>query len=186
MRCFIALDLPTPVINHLSKVTTPLRERYDIRWVPREQMHMTLLFGGDMDTYAADALMDMVGTVDLPAMSLSLAGFGAFPPKGLPRVVWAGIGGDAAMVTELQRELTEHAEPLGIEREKRGFTPHVTLGRVQGQFGLLALLDQLKKLADELNPKPFAPTALTMYRSTLTPKGPFYEVMLRRELGLDG
>ena len=182
MRCFAALDLPPPVLNHLSKVTAPLRERYDIRWVPRDQMHLTLLFGGDMHPDDADQLLEIVDTLDVPPISLALSGFGTFPPKGLPHVVWAGLGGDIDVVRNLQLALTEQAEPLGVEREKRGFTPHVTLGRVQGQFGLLALLDQLKKLAEELNPKPFAPTALTLYRSTLTPKGPFYEVMLRREL----
>ncbi|MFT7537509.1 MAG: hypothetical protein ACI85K_003468, partial [Hyphomicrobiaceae bacterium] len=34
MRCFVALDLPSPVCNHLIKVSAPLRERYDVRWVP--------------------------------------------------------------------------------------------------------------------------------------------------------
>jgi RNA 2',3'-cyclic 3'-phosphodiesterase len=182
VRCFVALDLPTPVLNHLSKVTAPLRERYDIRWVPRDQMHMTLLFGGDMHPEDADQLLAIVEALEVPPITLALNGFGTFPPKGLPHVVWAGLDGDVEIVRDLQVALTEQAEPLGVQREKRGFTPHVTLGRVQGQFGLLALLDQMKKLADELNAKPFAATALTMYRSTLTPKGPFYEVMLRREL----
>ena len=47
MRCFVAFDLPRPVRNHLAKVTAPLRERYDIRWVPPEQMHVTVLFAGN-------------------------------------------------------------------------------------------------------------------------------------------
>lgn len=182
MRCFVALEIPVPVRNHLIKVTEPLRDRYDIRWVPREQIHMTLLFGGDLPLENADALIDLVGAAELPPLSLSLQSFGAFPPRGMPRVVWAGIGGDLEALTKLQTDLTDRAEPLGIEPEKRGFTPHVTLGRVQGQFGLLALLDQMKELAKQLNPKPFPPTSLTLYRSTLTPKGPYYETMLRRDL----
>jgi 2'-5' RNA ligase len=48
---------------------------------------------------------------------------------------------------------------------------------------LLALIDQMKGLSEELNQKPFSPTALTLFRSTLTPSGPIYEVMLRRPLG---
>ena len=185
MRCFVALDLPTPVRNHLIKVSSPLRERYDVRWVPRDQMHLTLLFGGDMEPQNVDALTDIVDRLELPAISLSLTTFGSFPPRGLPRVVWAGLDGDIDAIRGLQETLTEQAEPLGVMPEKRAFTPHVTLGRVQGQFGLLALIDQMKKLGEELNPKPFAPTALTLYQSTLTPKGPYYEVILQRELASD-
>jgi 2'-5' RNA ligase len=182
VRCFVALDLPTPVCNHLIKVSAPLRERYDVRWVPREQMQLTLLFGGDMEPQNVNALTDIVDRLELPAISLSLTAFGAFPPRGLPHVVWAGLDGDVEVIRELQQTLTEQAEPLGVTPEKRAFTPHVTLGRVQGQFGLLAMIDQMKELSEDLNPKPFAPTGLTLYRSTLTPKGPFYEVILRREL----
>ena len=182
MRCFVALDLPSPVCNHLIKVSAPLRERYDVRWVPKEQMHLSLLFGGDMQPDNVEALTDIVDRLELPEISLSLTSFGAFPPKGLPHVVWAGLTGDVERIRELQQTLAEQAEPLGVMPEKRAFTPHVTLGRVQGKFGLLAMIDQMKKLSEELNPKPFAPTGLTLCQSTLTPKGPFYEIILRREL----
>lgn len=182
VRCFAALDLPPPVLNHIVKVSGPLRERYDIRWVARDQLRMTLMFAGELPDENADHLLDIVEDIELPPLSLSLDRFGAFPPKGMPRVVWAGFGGDVEALTRLQEELTERAEPLGVDREKRGFTPHVTLGRVQGQFGLLALIDQMKGLSEELNQKPFSPTALTLFRSTLTPSGPIYEVMLRRPL----
>lgn len=182
MRCFVALDLPTPVCNHLVKVSAPLRDKYDVRWVPREQMHVTLLFGGELGPDEVDALTDIVDDLELPPIALSLDGFGVFPPKGLPRVVWAGLVGDTEAIRRLQVELTDRAEPLGIQREKRAFTPHVTLGRVQGKFGLLTMIDEMKKLGDGLNPKPFSPPSVTLYESTLTPKGPIYDVILRREL----
>lgn len=180
MRCFAALELPSPVLNHLIKVSGPLRDRYDIRWVARDQLHMTLMFAGELPDENVDALLDVIDEIELPPISLRLDAFGAFPPKGMPRVVWAGFGGEIEPLTALQQGLAERAEPLGIAPEKRGFTPHVTLGRVQGQFGLLALIDQMGELSEELNPKPFSPTALTLYQSILTPRGPVYEVMLRR------
>lgn len=182
MRCFAALDLPTPVLNHLIKVSGPLRDRYDIRWVAQNQLHMSLMFAGELPDENVDNLLDIVEKIQLPPISLSLDRFGSFPPRGMPRVVWAGFGGDIDALEQLQHELTERAEPLGVDREKRGFTPHVTLGRVQGQFGLLALIDQMKKLSEGLNAKPFSPTTLTLYHSTLTPRGPVYEVMLRRQM----
>ena len=69
-----------------------------------------------------------------------------------------------------------------VPREKRGFTPHVTLGRVKSPFGALALLDALRAASKTLNTKPFTPTALVLYRSTLTPGGPLHEPLLHRVL----
>jgi len=143
---------------------------------------MTLVFAGELAEEHAEDLVSIIDDVQLPRISVALKQLGAFPPKGLPRVVWAGFGGDINPLATLQAELSERAEPLGVQREKRGFTPHVTLGRVQGQFGLFALVDQMKELSEHLNPKPFSPTALTLFHSTLTPKGPIYEVMRRRPL----
>ena len=98
MRCFVAFDLPQPVRNHLGNVTAPLRERYDIRWVPPEQMHLTILFAGDIDGDGLDAIASAVDRFEPQPLTLSLQQLGVFPPKGMPRVVWAGLGGDVDAV----------------------------------------------------------------------------------------
>jgi len=183
VRCFVAFDLPRPVRNHLSKVVAPLRERYDIRWVPPEQMHLTVLFAGELHDDGIDTLGREVEGCELSTMSLALQPFGVFPPKGIPRIVWAGLGGDVEALRNTQQHFEAVAEPLGVPREKRAFTPHVTLGRVKSQFGVLALIDQLAELSSELKDKPFPVPSLSLYESRLTPKGPQYDVIVRRPLG---
>ena len=163
-------------------MTRPLRARYDVKWVPPQQMHMTLLFGGELDDEAVADLADIVRDVDLPPLSLRLERLGHFPPRGLPHVLWAGLGGDGDAVRALHDELAERARPLGVEREKRGFTPHITLGRVKSEFGVLALVDELRALGDQLKAKPFAPLALVLYRSELRPSGPWYQPIVERPL----
>ncbi len=182
MRCFVAFDLPAPVCNHLAAVVGPLRDRYQIRWVPREQMHLTMLFAGELSPAGVDALCDHVERVDAAPVSLSLDRLGAYPPRGLPRVVWASLAGDVETLYRIHGELEELGAVYGVAREKRGFSPHVTLGRVKGNFGALALLDQLTELSGELKDKPFAPPSLSVYESRLTPRGPRYEVLTRRPL----
>ena len=149
MRCFVAFDLPRPVRNHLSNVVAPLRDRYDIRWVPPEQMHLTVLFAGELHEDGVDALAAEVAQGAPEPVSLALEPFGVFPPKGVPRVVWAGLGGDVDVVRATKERFEAAAEPLGVPREKRAFTPHVTLGRVKSPFGALALIDQLAELSGE-------------------------------------
>jgi 2'-5' RNA ligase len=95
-------------------------------------------------------------------------------------VLWAGLGGDTDAVTELHRVIDTAARPLGIEREKRGFTPHITLGRIRSDFGALALVDELRKLGDQLKQKPFTPTELVLYRSVLKPSGAEHRSLVRR------
>jgi 2'-5' RNA ligase len=180
VRCFVALDLPSPVCNYLAGLAGQFQKKGDVKWVPADQLHVTLVFAGDVGDATVDALREVVRTIAVPPLSLSLQGLGHFPPRGEPRVVWAALGGDVAALTALQAELAEHAERLEIPREKRGFVPHVTLGRVRSAFGALALIDQLKTVGASLEQKPFAPTGLVLYRSELRPGGPIHTPLLRR------
>ncbi|MEZ6036386.1 MAG: RNA 2',3'-cyclic phosphodiesterase [Planctomycetota bacterium] len=182
MRCFVALDLPVPVKNHIVKTVAPLRERHQVKWVDRDQLHLTLLFAGELPEENLRPLTDAVAGVHLPPLQLSLDRFGCFPPRGMPRVLWVGLGGDVDALATLHAELERLTLPLGVEREKRGFTPHVTIGRIKGPFGALALLDRMKEASTELNQKPFAPTRLAVYLSTLAPGGPRHERHYARDV----
>jgi 2'-5' RNA ligase len=180
VRCFVALDLPTPVCNYLAGLAVRFEKKGNVKWVPPDQLHLTLVFAADVSEATADALRVVVGAVPLPRLSLSLQGLGHFPPRGEPRVVWAALGGDLEPLATLQTRLAQQAEQLGVRREKRGFVPHVTLGRVRSAFGALALIDQLKSVGQTLEQKPFAPTGLVLYRSELRPGGPIHTPLLRR------
>lgn len=182
VRCFLALDLPRPVCNYLAGLAGLFQNKGRVHWVPADQLHMTLVFAGDVEEAVVDGLRDAVRTVELPPVSFTLAGLGHFPPKGEPRVVWAGLGGDVEAVTKLQAELAARAEGLGVPHEKRPFVPHVTLGRVKSMFGALALVQQLKAVGATLRDKAFAPTDLVLYQSELRPGGPIHTPLVRRPL----
>lgn len=182
MRCFISLDLPPPVCNYLAGLTTQFQKKGMVKWVPAEQLHFTLVFAGELPESSLEGLREEVRTIDVPPLSLHLSSLGHFPPRGEPRVVWAGLGGDVEAVTKLQAELAERAERHGVPIEKRPFVPHVTLGRVKSPFGSLALIDQLKAVGATLRDKPFAPTGLVLYASELQRTGPIHTPLLRRPM----
>ena len=179
VRCFVALDLPAPVCTDLAGLAGQFQKKGDVKWVPADQLHVTLVFAGDVGDATVDALREVVRTIAVPPLSLSLQGLGHFPPRGEPRVVWAALGGDIEALNTLQAQLAQQAERLGLPREKRGFVPHVTLGRVRSAFGALALIDQLKSVGQTLEKKPFHPTGLVLYRSELRPSGPIHTPLLR-------
>jgi len=182
VRCFVALDLPEPVCNHLANLGERLQRRFPVRMVDRHQLHLTLLFAGDVDDHVVDGLAAAVHAVALPPLRLHLRGFGHFPPRGVPRVLWAGLGGDDAAVVALHEELAARAAELGVPRDARDFAPHVTIGRVKSEFGALALVDALAALEVDLKTKPFAPTQLVLYASELRPSGPVHRPLVARPL----
>jgi len=180
VRCFVALDLPRPVCNYLAGLAKQFGSKGNVRWVPSAQLHLTLAFAGEMEQANVEALRALLAAIEVPALSLCLAGLGHFPPRGEPRVVFATIGGDVEALHVLYEQVATAAEQHGMAREERGFVPHVTLGRVRSPFGALALIDQLQTVGATLRDKPFAPTGLVLYRSELRPSGPIHTPLLRR------
>jgi RNA 2',3'-cyclic 3'-phosphodiesterase len=174
LRSFIAVDLETPVLDALRTLQSELaRTGADVRWVRPANMHVTLKFLGAVEPARLErvhaALRDAVS--DQAVLRLRAHGLGAFPSLRRPRVVWAGLVGDnlAALAGRVDVAL----EPLGFAAEQRAFTPHVTLGRVNGMRGWARLEEMLKAHIDD----DWGATvidAVIIYRSTLHRDGAVY------------
>ncbi len=185
LRCFVALDLGPEIRERLSTVIERLRSHgAAVRWVRPAQIHITLVFLGSIASERVDVVRDALGEIELPPpMSLRLAGFGSFPPRGRPRVLWAGLDGDVDAVVELQRRIAARLESLGFPRERRPFRPHVTIGRVKGPRGLedvMAAMDRIEVPAQSVEV-----TAFSLYQSTLRPEGAKYDELARFTLPAD-
>ncbi len=134
IRSFVAIDLPVKIQNRLNKVSEQLQERLDdvpIRWVPVENIHLTLKFLGDVSESNLEVLKDVLKTVvsNHEKFVISVGGLGAFPKASRPRVIWIGIEAPEELAV-IQRNIESETARLGYAREKRAFSPHLTLGRV--------------------------------------------------------
>ncbi|MEX0692441.1 MAG: RNA 2',3'-cyclic phosphodiesterase [Gemmatimonadales bacterium] len=132
-RFFLAIPLPAEVRRRLSaRVASVGGVDEAVRWVPEEQLHLTLKFLGDVTDDrlpdVAPALMDACqGAKPFP---LDVMGFGSFPPARPPRVLWAGI--EPAPSLELLQDKVERAmAAVEFPVEGQPFRPHVTVGRVK-------------------------------------------------------
>ncbi|MCC6672408.1 MAG: RNA 2',3'-cyclic phosphodiesterase [Planctomycetes bacterium] len=173
LRCFVAVFLPAPVQEGLAPILAALvPPRGGGRAVAAARLHVTLRFLGDLDeawvARVRDALRELPGRHPL---RLHLDGLGRFPPRGAPRVVWAGLSGDAAGLVSLAERVEEAMTGLGLAPEAKAFVPHVTLLRVKDPR---ARLPDLEPLAARLERAPFVLERFGLYRSTLTPEGPVY------------
>ena len=145
MRLFVALDIPEDVRATLAALVAKLRSASpNARWARIEGVHVTLKFIGEVSPERADGITASLANVPFPApIAIHFSGLGFFPNERRPRVLWAGIQpGQALSVLAAAVETT--LEPLGIPREKRAFSPHLTLARFDSPGGLQALHAAIK------------------------------------------
>ncbi len=188
-RLFVALDPPEAVRRRVAALGLELRRSAgrradEVRWVPPENVHLTLQFLGAVPEERVGAIEAAVraAAAARQPLSLELRGAGGFPNARRPRVVWAGVAGEidglAALVADLGRRLA----PLGFAPEERPFSAHLTLGRARDGRGAPGLAGALAQAA-EAGGTPWRAADVALFESHLSPKGPRYEVVLRAPLG---
>lgn len=126
MRLFVALPLPAGVTAALARIQ---RGVPGARWVPPENMHLTLRFIGEADGAQFEDLVEALAEVTVPPFTLDLAGTGHFETKRVPTVLWAGVR-PSPELTRLQAKVERACQQAGFPPERRSFAPHVTLARL--------------------------------------------------------
>lgn len=134
LRAFVAVEIPAGIRQAVCNTTANLRQGVGplVRWVPMENMHLTLKFLGDVSPSNVDMLSQMLRAEAnlFQCFDLRLNGIGSFPNLKRPRVIYIGIQAPAVLET-LQRGIESASRRLGYESEERGFSPHLTIGRVK-------------------------------------------------------
>jgi 2'-5' RNA ligase len=126
MRLFVALDLPQPLRRCLALLTGGLP---GARWVPPENHHLTLRFIGETPAWQAEEIDHALGALRAPGFALTLAGVGLFAKGGRGTALWAGVERTQAL-DHLHSKVENALQRIGLEPERRRFSPHVTLARV--------------------------------------------------------
>ncbi len=130
-RLFLAVELPDETKEQLCKLRTDIP---GARWVPANQLHLTLAFLGDVDVESMKRLVEKLADLRCPAFSLCLAEFGCFPNRKRPRVAWIGIRPEPLLMSLADR-VREVVLSCEIPQEDRPFSPHITLARIKQAAG---------------------------------------------------
>lgn len=188
MRLFIGIELDEPVRAAAASLAAALRAQIErtgvsgrVRWVPHENLHITLSFLGEVaDPRAPEIVAAMSEPFDVAAFAVGVGGFGAFPPSGPLRVFWLGVGPGAEGVLAIYERIVRRLRPLGFEPERRPYHAHVTmarLGEAPGGKGSAAVRQMLRDRPAEAGS--FRVERVTVFRSRLSANGAAYEAMLR-------
>lgn len=133
-RLFVAIDLDPETRAAMAGLQKRLqadgRASSGLRWLRPEQLHLTLVFLGEVEESRAGVVAGAIGApVDRDAFEVEFGGVGAFPPRGAPRALWVGAQRGGEELRALQRVLVDRLVQLGVPLESRPFSPHLTLGR---------------------------------------------------------
>ena len=168
-RLFIAIDLPEQVKEAVAAIAGDLP---GARRVPREQIHLTLRFIGEVDEGMFLAIKGVLSAVRSAPFSLTLKGVGHFPPGRHPRVLWVGME-ESEPLRELQKMVELALIGAGVAAEERGFSPHITIARLkETPPARVAMLEEKHQL---FVAGPFPVGEFYLYSSTLTREGAIHK-----------
>ena len=191
VRLFLAIDIPPrarEIITALQNRFKPLG--FNASWVAPENVHLTLQFLGDTPPEQIPDIHQGVSAAvtPVPQFMVALKEVGVFPKlKKPPRILWVGMEDPKNRLAVLQENIAKQMEEIGFPKEKRNFTPHLTLARIrQDRGGKRAKLERLKREVEsspEIEMESFKIDAVQLIESQLTPRGSVYTVLKEFPLG---
>ena len=171
-RLFVAFAVSDAALDEVDRAIEPWRGRFPgARWVPRENMHVTLKFLGRTLPSLEAWVRQQVGAVAAGhgPVATRLTGLGSFPSAARARVLWMGIEDPEEAFARLAGALDAALEE-SFAPETRAFSPHLTVARS----------DPPLKLGVGSTPTPVEPIGfrveeIVLFRSHLRRPAPRYE-----------
>ncbi|MGH7774843.1 MAG: RNA 2',3'-cyclic phosphodiesterase [Candidatus Binatia bacterium] len=175
VRAFVGVRIDPNVVEKICEVQSQLkRSLIGIRWVGRENLHFTLKFLGAVEEEKVAPIANGLEQAlrAIPPFTIIGRGIGVFPGIKRARVLWVGLEGKTlgSLAMEVERAL----EPIGFEREKRDFRPHLTIGRWR-DFSTQS--EKLKQEIERWKDYDFGESwveAVIFFQSVLRPEGAVY------------
>jgi 2'-5' RNA ligase len=179
IRTFIAIELPSVVQRGLVQLQERFkRDRPPVRWVAPDKIHVTLSFLGEIAAERVEIAGECATRAAAGVMPFEIeaVGAGVFPHPNRPRVIWVGIEGEMEALRLLHARLEDELAAQGFPKERRPFSPHLTLGRVRDRatppevraLGKAVVLLQVPSLGR------WSVEHIAVIRSDLRPEGPSY------------
>lgn len=179
LRAFVAIDTPEEVRGELGYLQNLFRmalsQQYgqngSLRWTSADGLHLTLKFLGEVAEEQVQPVIDRLEEIQpFGKFEVAVKRFGFFPNPREPRVFWAGIDAPRAL-QELARSVDESLAKMGFEREKRPYTPHLTLARFKAPKPI-PVVNAMIQLQQDREVGRFEVSEFFLFESRLSPSAP--------------
>lgn len=175
MRCFIAVRISNDQRDRIASLIDDFRhEDVRVKWVKPQNLHVTLKFLGEVDEKNLPNMFDALekSLTSYKEFDFSMKGLGCFPNRRRPRVFWVGIEEGIEPLRILAREIDRTMTDFGFKPEKRGFSAHLTIGRVKDDRGIEVLTNRFDDVKFETDSCTI--DEIIFYQSILKREGPTY------------
>lgn len=183
MRVFLAIELPPNLQEKIFEFGQKITEGWKIKLVEKENLHLTLLFLGEITEKEKDRLVEELeeqegqeGLVKLAGrqkgISLRLGKMEVFPSPKKAHGIWINVEGDKEKLFFLYKKIVDKTLAAGIKLDNKQlrFSPHITIGRIKGKAGDLGSASwRMGDLGEK-----FEVDKIALFVSKLTSKGPLY------------
>jgi 2'-5' RNA ligase len=186
MRLFLALDIDDAIRERITRFVDGVRNfAPDARWMQPESLHVTLKFIGEQPEAIVEKIKQAMATVSAASTQIHFRGYGFFPTSKSARVFWIGMASGPELVA-LAAAIDDTMPSLGIPKEDRPFSPHITLARgrrasgsprISSKDGPSRIFQRLQEKLSALSVPEFGtmtPREFFLYQSHLSPKGSKY------------
>jgi 2'-5' RNA ligase len=185
-RTFIAIEIGLEVKSRAAALISRLRESgAKVSWTRPENLHLTLKFLGDTPDTRIPEVCRAVAKVASRAQPITI-GFrqaGAFPKLERPRTLWIGVEEGMTELLALQENLEDELAELGFPRERRRFSPHLTIGRVRSSGPSALALGELLRREQGFVAGETVADEIEVMASFLSPQGPTYQLLSHTGIG---
>ena len=135
MRVFVALDIDEEIRKRIFEFVEEVRGLApEVRWVAPQSLHVTLKFIGEKPEDVVAEVEKTLGSITAESFDISFRGCGFFPTAAAARVFWIGIEADPRLA-QLAGKVEGSLAGIGIAKEERAFSPHLTLARGGARIG---------------------------------------------------
>jgi len=145
-----------------------------IKWITKENMHITLKFLGNTDIKLITQIKEVIknSITHYKPFQLELKGIDCFTKNKQIKVIWMGIDTNSE-INALANHLINKMENLGFENEQRDFKAHLTLGRVNSNINEEKIQRIMSYYQDEIIQKVIV-SEMILFESLSSQQGPKY------------
>lgn len=175
MRLFTGIEIAPHVRGNVARILKELRPLAPLTWSAVENLHITSKFIGERPEEELESIEEALEQVNPPAaFEVKIANFGYFPNPHNPRAFFVGVQAGPELA-QLASQIDEALKPLGIAKEDRPYTPHLTLARIKHE-NIRELREHIAKMTTS-DFGTFTVNEFQLFQSTTSPKGSVYSTL---------
>ncbi len=186
LRTFVCVEIPRIIQERIGELQKRLpKGKAQVSWVKPSNIHLTLKFLGEVPKRQVSSISAALKRAARSAgpFVVEVRGTGCFPSRENPRVLWVGMSATPEVLRQLHAAIEDRLATEGFGREKREFTPHLTIGRLRSPRGARPLIDAL--LTTSFESTAFQAREILLMCSVLNPAGAIYTPLATFPLGIE-